>query len=79
MGVGDQCLTVEHCRECMHPLDPHAVFMWPPASTPGGIMLCPVPGCQCCQSWAAPGCEVPEPPDDQTIARWRRRIQQPPS
>lgn len=68
MGMND------HCRECLHALDPHVLFM---STTYAGVMLCPEPGCQCCVTWATLGRVLPAMPDDETLATWRRGIQPP--
>lgn len=42
----------ETCERCEHPVDPHALLATTGNPLQGGIMLCPVPGCQCFATWS---------------------------
>lgn len=44
------------CDQCGHPFDPHALISTdPPGRAPrGGVILCPMMGCQCYATWSVP-------------------------
>jgi len=77
-----EVLTDRDCEQCGHPFNPHSLIATTGDPRNGGIILCPVPGCECYSTW---GCAVkgkdkkaPPPeriPDRFEIAHLREVIQ----
>jgi hypothetical protein len=67
----------ELCEQCGHPYDPHAIVATSEDVAGGGIMLCPVVGCECFGTWGVDDGPVSFVPDRFEIAAIRERIQHP--
>ncbi|WP_155374986.1 hypothetical protein [Catellatospora vulcania] len=65
----------ETCAQCGHPFDPHALVTTADDPADGGIMLCPVPGCECFSTWGMEGMPTVRVPDRFEIASIREKIQ----
>lgn len=70
------------CEQCGDPFDPHALLTTSDDGDPmkGGIMLCPVPGCQCFSTWSPRFSEedekvMPFVPDRARIEELRELVQ----
>jgi hypothetical protein len=65
----------ESCRQCGHPFDPHAVISTTGDPADGGIVLCPLPGCECYATWGLDGGPARVIPDRVEVELLRERIQ----
>ncbi len=67
------------CGQCAHDMGPHAMLSLTGDPLDGGIMLCPVGGCQCFSTWSPSiGGEPTQPPpipDRALIEELRERVQ----
>ncbi len=68
----------ELCGQCGHPFDPHAVIATTGEPTDGGIMLCPVVGCECYATWGMNGGPAKWIPDRAEVAALRESVQRQP-
>lgn len=64
---------------CEHDFDVHVLIATGDSPTQGGIMLCPVKGCECFSTWDAPQVghtrEAVIVPPPEEITRLREQIQ----
>lgn len=72
-------VAVEACGQCGDNFDNHAVIVTteqPPII--GGIVLCPVPGCDCFSTWSRDGvhAEQIEVPSEEGLAQLRQAVQE---
>jgi hypothetical protein len=65
------------CEQCGHPFDPHGVFALGETAAAGGVVLCNVPGCDCCATWSLGPFPPPTMPDPDTLERLRAHAQKP--
>ncbi|HTJ39507.1 MAG TPA: hypothetical protein VL738_40285 [Dactylosporangium sp.] len=63
------------CEQCKHPFDPHALIATTGNAQDGGIMLCPVPGCECYATWGVSDGPAKHVPDRFDVAALRERLQ----
>ena len=64
---------MERCWLCGHPYPPHSLIATTTEPTEGGIILCPVPGCDCLSTWGP----VQKIPADAEVAALREELQRP--
>lgn len=74
----------ELCTSCSHSFDAHSVIATTGDPLGGGVILCPVRGCQCYATWApavrgesTSGADVDYIPDRLEIERLREWLQGP--
>jgi hypothetical protein len=65
----------EMCPQCGHASDPHALIATTGDPSDGGIMLCPVVGCECFATWGIDGGPAKLVPDRAAIAALREQTQ----
>ena len=70
--------AVESCRQCGHPFDPHAVIATTGEASDGGIILCPVLGCECYATWGLGGGSAKRILDRFEVEVIRERVQRKP-
>jgi hypothetical protein len=70
-------VDAEPCAQCEHPFDPHAMIATSGEPADGGIVLCPVVGCECFATWGLNNGPAKFVPDRFQIAALRERVQQP--
>jgi hypothetical protein len=65
------------CEQCGHPFDPHALIATTGEPRDGGVMLCPIPGCECYATWGLDGGPATHVPDRAEVAALREQVQRP--
>lgn len=69
--------TESICVQCDHLLGPHVTVTLKKDPTYGGLILCPLAGCQCVTPWAPEGHQPPPLPDLGTLLGIWQTVQQP--
>jgi hypothetical protein len=63
------------CQQCRHAFDPHVMVATTGEAADGGVMLCPVPGCECYGTWGLDGGPTARIPDRFEVAALREQVQ----
>lgn len=65
----------EPCPQCGHPFDDHPMAAIFDDVMDGGIIVCPVIGCQCVSTWGVKGRMKPAMPPQHVIDQVRAQLQ----
>jgi hypothetical protein len=68
--------NAEFCEPCGHLFDPHVLIATTGEPADGGVMFCPVEGCECVATWGmegGPAKYVPSPEEIASLRMWVQR------
>lgn len=63
------------CHLCGHPMLDHVLVATGPEPMDGGVVICPVPNCQCYATWGTNDLPALEIPNEAEVAALRAKIQ----